>query len=185
MTARCVSPICSAPHASRNRRKRRIISEERKAKSRHVVTSSAEAAHLFITQLRFAFFGFSSAPFVFLLRALFDVDLNGALEQVEYLFRIAFLHGSDKCGSINGCVVRKGATDVVKVQCIPELLLDVGSRFVLVELVYVFAIQPSAVAFVGGFEAGKGCWGHLKSLPRVALAIAESITQHIRLLITH
>src|SRR5260364_63326 len=41
MTARCVSPICAAQHVSRSSRKRQITSEDRKAKSRHVVISSS------------------------------------------------------------------------------------------------------------------------------------------------
>src|SRR5260364_382671 len=38
------------------------------------------------------------------------------------------MHGTDKCVFVRCALGRKGAANIFKVQCIPELLLDVSQR---------------------------------------------------------
>src|SRR5260363_331449 len=81
--------------------------------------------------------------------------------RMNTLSEIAFMHGTDKCVFVRCALGRKGAANIVKVQCIPELLLDFSQRFSFCK--FCKPVKALAHPHEDGFEAGKVCLGHLQA----------------------
>src|SRR5260363_41060 len=66
------------------------------------------------------------------------------------------MHGTDKCVFVRCALGRKGAANIVKVQCIPEFLLDVSQRFSFCK--FCKPVKALAHPHEDGFEQAKFVW---------------------------